>query len=223
MTFWKAITLLCILTPGCALGLGCVLWCCPPQGPTWALGYRSRRARASDRSWQFAQELAGKIWTLLGLVLLVVSLLLCKGQKDATMEALVKRAVILILVQNVCILLSLIPVEVQLWRLFDRFGRRRGEPEPEPEPVQTFEPTGPIPQVSVDLAQPEEYPEPESYEMPEGFEAAGEFAPPVEFPPHAEDEEDPLPISDSPYFDDPVFQDPEEKPQDPFYPPEDFD
>lgn len=236
MTLWKIITVLSILVPVWAVALGGLCWCCPPQGPTWAFGYRSRRARASDDSWQFAQDMAGKIWTLLGIVMLAGSLLYCAALKEAPAEELVKQAGILILVQNVCILISMIPVEIQLLRLFDRFGRRRGTVTREPKmptmPAQEFEPTGPLelpPQLSVDYAQPTEY-GPEEYRDPEvfdgvnpsdyvtpseeqdahlGFEAAGEFAPPVEFPVHGA-EDDVLPISDSAYFDDPDFSDPVE-------------
>lgn len=202
-------TLLCILVPVWAVALGGLCWCCPPQGPTWAFGYRSRRARASDASWLFAQDMAGKIWTCLGILMLAGTLLYLKPLQDASYEALFKRALILIVGQNICIFLSLLPVEFQLIRLFDRFGRRRGvtEPEPAAPPAQEFEPTAPLelpPQEAIDSIQP---PADAPQYVPGGFVAAGEFAAPVDFPHHGEEDVD-LPISDEDCFNDPVFSDP---------------
>ena len=47
MTVWRILSFLILLTPVLTLILGLICWRYPPKGPTWALGYRSRRARAS--------------------------------------------------------------------------------------------------------------------------------------------------------------------------------
>lgn len=134
MTIWKILSLLTLVTPFFTLILGLICWRFPPKGPTWALGYRSRRARASDESWLFAQNMAGQIWFCLGLVLLIVSLFVCKGLEAKTIEAMCRSALICILIQDLFLLLSIIPTEVLLMRRFDRFGhKRRGARRSQPE------------------------------------------------------------------------------------------
>ena len=77
MTVWKILSFLILLTPVVTFVLGLICWRYPPKGPTWLLGYRSRRARASEASWQFAQNMAGQIWFCLGLVLTIASSVVC--------------------------------------------------------------------------------------------------------------------------------------------------
>lgn len=125
MTIWKIFSILVLAVPVCVLVLGLICWRYPPKGPTWALGYRSRRARASDTSWLYAQELAGQIWFCQGTVLLIAALAVCISLRDKEMESAIRRVVFWIITQDVLVLLSLIPVEVQLTRRFDRFGRPR--------------------------------------------------------------------------------------------------
>ena len=48
--FVNILRVLLLVIPACATVLGYVCWRCPPKGPTWAFGFRSRRARASDES-----------------------------------------------------------------------------------------------------------------------------------------------------------------------------
>ena len=121
MTVWRIFSFLILVTPLFCLILGLICWRYPPKGPTWLLGYRSRRARASQEAWQFAQNVAGQIWFGLGLVQTVVFAWVCLGMQTWSVEAQCQAALISILVEDVLVLLSMIPTEVMLVR---RFGRR---------------------------------------------------------------------------------------------------
>lgn len=121
MTVWRIFSFLILVTPLFCLILGLICWRYPPKGPTWLLGYRSRRARASQEAWQFAQNVAGQIWFGLGLVQTVVFAWVCLGMQTWSVEAQCQAALISILVEDVLMLLSMIPTEVLLVR---RFGRR---------------------------------------------------------------------------------------------------
>lgn len=121
MTVWRIFSFLILVTPLFCLILGLICWRYPPKGPTWLLGYRSRRARASQEAWQFAQNVAGQIWFGLGLVQTVVFAWVCLGMQTWSVEAQCQAALISILVEDVLVLLSMIPTEVLLAR---RFGRR---------------------------------------------------------------------------------------------------
>ena len=121
MTVWRIFSFLILVTPLFCLILGLICWRYPPKGPTWLLGYRSRRARASQEAWQFAQNVAGQIWFGLGLVQTVVFAWVCLGMQTWSVEAQCPAALISSLVEDVLVLLSMIPTEVLLVR---RFGRR---------------------------------------------------------------------------------------------------
>ncbi len=119
----KLMYLLMLAVPVCAVVLGFMCWRCPPKGPTWAYGYRSRRARASTESWLFAQNLAGQIWYFLGLVMLIGSFLVVRKLSMENIESAFATASILIVVQLVLVCLCQLPTEYLLLRRFDRFGR----------------------------------------------------------------------------------------------------
>lgn len=151
---WKILSVLLLTAPAATFLLGLLCWRYPPQGPTWAFGYRSRRARASDASWLYAQAMAGRIWFCLGLVLLLIYMPRLSGLKELALEEQIRTVVSCVIVQDVLILLSMVPTEILLLKNFDRFGRPRrrarlqpadsvpAEPEQietEPEVVEQFE------------------------------------------------------------------------------------
>ncbi len=121
----KFIYLLLLAVPVCAVVLGFMCWRCPPKGPTWAYGYRSRRARASTESWLFAQNMAGQIWYFLGLVMLVGSFVVMRKLNMEKLEEAFYRASVVVIVQLVLICLCQLPTEYLLLQRFDRFGRDR--------------------------------------------------------------------------------------------------
>lgn len=146
MTIWKIFSFLILAVPAATFILGLICWRYPPQGPTWALGYRSRRARASDASWLEAQSIAGRIWFCLGLLLVVIGLPVCSSLRDLPVESMTGKAIRFILTQDLLLALSLIPTEVLLWRKYDRFGRLRRRAKL--QPAEDFEeaPMSPVPE-----------------------------------------------------------------------------
>ncbi len=122
---WKILSIFSLAVPVAMVALGLILWRCPPKGPNWLLGFRSRRARAGDDSWAFAQDLAGKIWFCLGLCLLIAALLVCHSLRDVDIEASLPTWLLLLVGQIVAMLVVIITVNIVLLCKFDRFGRRR--------------------------------------------------------------------------------------------------
>lgn len=136
----KVFSVLSMVVPVCATILGLICWRYPPKGPNWALGFRSRRARASDASWAFAQNLAGKIWFILGLVLLLVSLVVIGAQSNNSIEAAIKVFLILLFVQVLCLAAVAVAVDLVLMKRFDRFGKLHGAQEQTAAPETPEEP-----------------------------------------------------------------------------------
>ncbi len=122
---WKTLSILALVIPVAMVALGLILWRCPPKGPNWLIGFRSRRARASDTVWAFAQNLAGKLWFCLGLILLLVSLLVCNGQREADVEASLSTYLWLIGGQVITLVVVMLAINMVLLWKFDRFGYKR--------------------------------------------------------------------------------------------------
>ena len=91
----------------------------PPKTINGVFGYRTRRSMKNEKTWRFAHEKCGKIWTWTGLVLLIVSvglsiLLWTKGG-----DTLAKWTTTLTMAQVVVLLATIIPVERALKKKFE--------------------------------------------------------------------------------------------------------
>ena len=163
---YKIISILAVTAPVCALILGLICWRFPPKGPTWELGFRSRRARAGEQSWAFAQQLAGKLWFFLGLVLLTASIaLIVRGRQIPAQQAM-QSFLRLLTVQILCFVLVTVGVNITLLCRFDRFGRDRKEhPRRQPEPREPEEEEEQAPELSEEMGDPTwDAPVPEQWE-----------------------------------------------------------
>ncbi len=126
---WKILTLLTLATPLAMVILGLICWRFPPGGPNWILGFRSRRARAGDASWKFAQCWAGRLWFLLGLGWLVAVLFVSKNQYELPIEASLPVYLNMVGLQLGCLIAVILGMNLALLIRFDRFGRVRTKKE----------------------------------------------------------------------------------------------
>ncbi len=94
----------------------------PPKEINGAFGYRTRMSMKNEKTWRFAHEKCGRIWTWTGAVLLVVSvalsiLLWLKGG-----DALTRFTTSYSMAQVVVLVLTILPVERSLKKHFDENG-----------------------------------------------------------------------------------------------------
>ena len=86
-------------------------------------GYRTRRSTLSPETWAFAHRFFGRLWFILGLVLLppsIAAMLLCRA-KDVNTVGLYGG--LLCGAQAVVLLLPILHTEIALRRHFDNAGR----------------------------------------------------------------------------------------------------
>lgn len=76
------------------------------------IGYRTRRSMQSQEAWDYANKRMGEIWLALGMILLVVSIPL-------TLLFAENGLTIAMIAQVVALIVSIIPVEVELKAKFD--------------------------------------------------------------------------------------------------------
>lgn len=49
----------------------------PPKKVNWIVGYRTRKAMKDENVWKKANEYCGALWIKIGLIMFVISLMLC--------------------------------------------------------------------------------------------------------------------------------------------------
>lgn len=100
------------LIPILILVIGIVFQKHAPKEINGFIGYRTRRSMQSQEAWDYANKRMGEIWLALGVILLVVSIPL-------TLLFAENGLTIAMIAQVVALILSIIPVEVELKAKFD--------------------------------------------------------------------------------------------------------
>jgi uncharacterized membrane protein len=93
-----------------------------PKKVNWWIGYRTSMACKNQNTWVFAHKHAGKLWIILGFVLLILSVV---AWIFTDSEAFEMWPVMVMIVQVVLVVLALIPTEIALRKKFDKNGERR--------------------------------------------------------------------------------------------------
>jgi len=119
-------TRLCVIAAPIAL-LFFGLWylILPPKEANHIAGYRFYFGMGSVEAWRFTQKLAGICWTVLGLVLTIVMVLISNGFRDMDAMDMVYKAVSCILWQIGLIAASCIIINLVLIVRFDAKGNLR--------------------------------------------------------------------------------------------------
>lgn len=97
----------------------------PPKEPNWAFGFRTKFSMKSQETWDFSQNLNGKYWKTLGLVLLPLSnatLAIMNGYDIDTIGNVVG---VIEIVQCLFMLGSTVAVSAKLKKVFDANGVRK--------------------------------------------------------------------------------------------------
>ena len=114
-----------LLAPLVILALGLLYFLTPPKEANHSFGYRFYWGMGSVDAWRFTQRLAGIVWGLLGLGLTVAAVLVTNGYPDMNAMEMAYNAISHILLQIALAFGSCIIMNIVLFVMFDRKGRRR--------------------------------------------------------------------------------------------------
>ena len=99
----------------------------PPKEANHHVGYRCFFGMGSVEAWRFTQKIAGILWTVLGVTLLVISLLVSNQFTDLEPSVMLDKAVVCILWQiGITLVLSLL-INLFIALRYDRNGDLRSE------------------------------------------------------------------------------------------------
>lgn len=97
----------------------------PPKEPNWAFGFRTKFSMKSQETWDFSQNLIGKYWKTLGLVLLPHSNATLAIMNGYDIDTIGKVVGVIEIVQCLFMLGSTVAVSAKLKKVFDANGVRK--------------------------------------------------------------------------------------------------
>lgn len=97
----------------------------PPKEPNLAFGFRTKFSMKSQETWDFSQNLNGKYWKTLGLVLLPLSNATLAIMNGYDIDTIGKVVGVIEIVQCLFMLGSTVAVSAKLKKVFDANGVRK--------------------------------------------------------------------------------------------------
>ena len=97
----------------------------PPKEPNWAFGFRTKFSMKSQETWDFSQNLNGKYWKTLGLVLLPLSNAALAIMNGYDIDTIGKVVTIIEFIQCAFMIGAGVAVSVKLKKVFDANGVRK--------------------------------------------------------------------------------------------------
>lgn len=114
-----------LLVPVIMLVAGIVMYKKPPNNINGLMGYRTKRSMKNQDTWAFAHKCCGKLWTIIGAVMLVTSVLAQLPFIKSDDDTIGMISAIIETVQIVIIFCSIFFVEKALKNNFDDNGNKK--------------------------------------------------------------------------------------------------
>lgn len=106
---------------------GAVMLYKAPRKMNRFMGYRTSMSMKSPETWKFAHSLCGKLWTVIGCILLPISAVPMLFISGRTYTEIEKIGEIIAVIQVVVMLCSVVYVEYSLRRNFYKNGERKND------------------------------------------------------------------------------------------------
>ena len=121
----KVEAVMCIavmVAPLVLLSFGLLYFLASPKEANFKLGYRCFWGMSSVESWQFTQKLAGIVWSILGFVLCIVMTVQSGKFQGMEADAMAYLAMKYLLVELVCVVVSILLINLTVFVCFNHKG-----------------------------------------------------------------------------------------------------
>ena len=125
MGFLIFMTLTVMIFPVILIIFGKIFYKSAPSEINYIYGYRTSMSMKNKDTWNFAHKFLGKLWFILGLVMLPVNLVplaLCWGQTEEVIGIV---GTVLCFINLLAIVIPIIPTEVALKKNFNNDGSKK--------------------------------------------------------------------------------------------------
>ena len=123
--FWIYMLIISLLIPLTMIVFGRHFMHNPPKEINGSYGYRTSMSMKSRETWDFAHRYFGRLWFILGLMLLPLSAAAMLFLLGESVKAIGNSSLIIMAFQLLFLIIPIFPTERALKKNFDRFGFRR--------------------------------------------------------------------------------------------------
>ena len=124
MSLWGYMLISVLLIPLSMIGFGYYFAKRPPKKITMVFGYRTAMSMKNKETWDFAHRYCGKIWIVVGWILLPISCIAMLYVFGKNEEIIGTYGAMICCVQVIPVIGSIILTEVALKKTFDKSGNR---------------------------------------------------------------------------------------------------
>ncbi len=125
MWFWWLMLVCNIVVPIITIIAGWFMWKHAPKKINKIIGYRTNRSMKNEDTWEFAHNYCGKLWWIMGWIILCISAVVLIPFYNSTYSTIGIAVVISVAVQCVILVTTIIPTEIALKKTFFDDGTRR--------------------------------------------------------------------------------------------------
>ena len=123
--FWIYMLIISLLIPLTMIVFGRHFMHNPPKEINGSYGYRTSMSMKSRETWDFAHRYFGRLWFILGLMLLPLSAAAMLFLLGESVKAIGNSSLIIMAFQLLFLIIPIFPTERALKKNFDQFGFRR--------------------------------------------------------------------------------------------------
>ncbi|HIR85891.1 MAG TPA: SdpI family protein [Candidatus Limivicinus faecipullorum] len=125
MGYWLYMLGVCLVIPLTMIIFGRHFMHSPPKEINGSYGYRTSMSMKSRETWDFAHRYFGRLWFILGLMLLPLSAAAMLFLLGESVKAIGNSSLIIMAFQLLFLIIPIFPTERALKKNFDQFGFRR--------------------------------------------------------------------------------------------------
>ncbi len=125
MWFFLLMLVCNMIVPVITIFAGWFMWKHAPKQINSIIGYRTKRSMKNDDTWKFAHNFCGKLWWIMGWIILGVSIVVLIPFINSIYFTIGIVVIISVAVQCVILVMSIIPTEIALEKTFFDDGTRR--------------------------------------------------------------------------------------------------
>ena len=123
--YWLFMLAISLLIPLTMIIFGRHFMSNPPKDINSFYGYRTSMSMKSWETWDFAHRYFGKLWFILGLILMPLSVIPMFFLLGKSVETIGNASLVIMAVQLFFLIVPIFPTEAALKNNFDQFGFRR--------------------------------------------------------------------------------------------------
>lgn len=122
MGFWFFMLLTSLLIPAIMIIVGFIFSHKAPDNINYIYGYRTKRSMRNKETWDFAHKYCGKLWRVLGFILLIITCVVMLFFIKASKNTVGNAGIFVTYIHLAVLIGSIIPVERALKKNFDNEG-----------------------------------------------------------------------------------------------------